>query len=220
MTLQMVLHIAAGSLAIGVGYVALFTRKGPGGWHVRAGQVFVAAMVVMASLGALIAFMKPDRPTGIIGLMTAYLVLSGWMTVRRPAGQTGHAERWAFAAVLTLIGAVVAIIVLRKTQPYPAFVPGMFGAIGAIAAWGDFKTLRAGGVSGPQRINRHLWRMCAGMLIAVMSFFLGQQDEMPEQLQGSPLLWAPILTLVAAWVWQANRMKLRRLTSPPRKAPA
>jgi hypothetical protein len=220
MTLQMVLHIAAGVVAMAAGYVALFARKSAGGWHVRAGQVFVAAMVAMACLGAMIAFMKPDRPTGIIGLLTAYLVLSGWMTVRRPAGETGAFERWAFIGALALIGSVIAIIVLRKTQPYPAFVPGMFGAIGAIAAWGDFKTLRAGGVTGPRRINRHLWRMCAGMLIAVMSFFLGQQDEMPQQIRGSLLLWSPILTVIGVWVWQANRIRIRRLAASRRRAPA
>ena len=89
-----------------------------------------------------------------------------------------------------------------------------------VAAWGDFKTLRAGGVMGPRRINRHLWRMCAGMLIAVMSFFLGQQDEMPQQIRGSLLLWLPILTVIGVWVWQANRMRIRRWTASRSRAPA
>jgi uncharacterized membrane protein len=219
MTLQMVLHIAAGVVAMGVGYVALFARKG-GTWHARAGQVFVAAMAAMGGLGALIAAGKPDWPTAMIGVLTAYLVLSGWMTVRRPAGETGTIERWAFAGVLAVIGSVIVMIVLRKTAPYPAFLPGIFGLIAAIAARGDYKTLRAGGIMGPQRINRHLWRMCAGMLIAVMSFFLGQQDEMPAEIRGSFLLWLPILTVIGVWVWQANRMRLRRWTAGLKRAPA
>jgi hypothetical protein len=94
------------------------------------------------------------------------------------------------------------------------------GAIAAIAAFGDVRTLRAGGVAGPARLNRHLWRMCAAMTIAVMSFFFGQSDEFPEALQGSPLLWLPMAVVVTAWVWQANRMRIRRMMAAGRKAPA
>lgn len=219
MTLQMILHIAAGAIAIGVGYVALFARKG-GTWHARAGTVFVAAMVAMAGLGALIAAMMPSRPTAIVGMLTVYLVLSSWMTVKRPAGETGRFERLAFAGVLGVIALDAGFILLGQTDEYPVFVPLMFGAIAAIAAFGDWRTLRAGGVAGPARINRHLWRMCAAMMIAVMSFFFGQQDEMPKEVRGSPLLWLPMLTVLGAWLWQANRMRIRRLVRTPRRAPA
>lgn len=219
MTLQMILHIAAGAIAIGVGYVALFARKG-GTVHARFGTVFVAAMVAMAGLGALIAAMMPSRPTAIVGMLTVYLVLSSWMTVKRPAGETGRFERLAFAGILGVIAADAAFIALGQLDGYPVFVPLIFGSIAAIAAFGDWRTLRAGGVMGPARINRHLWRMCAAMLIAVMSFFFGQQDEMPKEVQGSPFLWLPMATVVGAWVWQANRMRIRRLTSIRRRAPA
>lgn len=219
MTLEMVLHIAAGAVSIGVGYVALFARKG-GTWHARAGTVFVVAMTAMAGLGALIAIAMPSRPTAIVGALTAYLVLSAWMTVRRPAGETGRFERWAFAAILAVIAADLFLIATGRTDQYPVIVPTIFGSIAAIAAFGDFRTLRAGGVSGPARINRHLWRMCAAMTIAVMSFFFGQQDEMPRAVQGSPFLWLPMAVVVAGWVWQANRMRLRRMRLQAGKAPA
>lgn len=219
MTLEMLTHIGAGALSIGAGFVALFARKRSGGWHARAGQVFVAAMVAMACLGALIAMTIVSRPTAIVGLLTAYLVLSGWMTVRRPAGETGRFERWALAYILAVIAADLFLIATGRTDEYPVFVPMIFGAIAAIAAFGDWKTLRAGGVAGPKRINRHLWRMCAAMLIATMSFFFGQQDEFPAAVRGTVLPWLPILTVIAVWVWQANRMRLRRLTASLRKAP-
>lgn len=220
MTLEMVAHIAAGALSIGSGFVALFARKRIGGWHARAGQVFVWAMAAMTSLGAVIAIAITSRPTAIVGLLTLYLVLSGWMTVRRPAGATGRFERWAFAAILGVFAADLFLIATGRTDEYPAFVPMIFGAIAAIAAFGDWRTLRAGGVAGPRRINRHLWRMCAAMFIATMSFFFGQQDEFPEAAQGSPFLWLPMATVAAIWVWQANRMRIRRLTATAKKAPA
>jgi uncharacterized membrane protein len=219
MTLEMVTHIGAGALSIGAGFVALFARKG-GAWHARAGTVFVVAMVAMAGLGALIALMIVSRPTAVVGALTAYLVLSSWMTVRRPAGETGRIERWAFGYILAVIAADLFLIVTGRTDEYPVFVPMIFGMIAAIAAFGDWRTLRAGGVAGPARINRHLWRMCAAMLIATMSFFFGQSDEFPEAIRKSALPWLPILTVIAVWLWQANRMRIRRVTVAMKKAPA
>ena len=35
----------------------------------------------------------------------------------------------------------------------------------------------------------HLWRMCLGLFIATGSFFIGQQDDMPAFIQGSPILF-------------------------------
>ena len=47
----------------------------------------------------------------------------------------------------------------------------------------------AGASPAPQRIARHLWRMCTALLIAAFSFFLGQQDEYSRAASaGSPLL--------------------------------
>lgn len=217
MTLQMFFHVAAGAVAIGVGYVALFARKG-GAWHARAGTAFVASMVAMAVLGAMIAATMPSRPTAVVGLLTAYLVLSSWATVKRQAGEIGRFEWLAFAGVLGVIAMDAGFILLGKTDGYPVLVPLFFGVVASIAALGDWRTLRAGGVIGPARVNRHLWRMCAAMLIAVTSFFFGQQDEMPKEVRGSLLLWLPMLTVLGAWLWQANRMRIRRITAAPRKA--
>ena len=45
-----------------------------------------------------------------------------------------------------------------------------------------------GTLSATQRISRHLWRMCFALFIATGSFFLGQQDVMPQAVRGSPIL--------------------------------
>lgn len=47
-------HIAAGLVAIGSGFVALFVLKG-GRLHRQAGRVFVASMMVLTGSAAIIA---------------------------------------------------------------------------------------------------------------------------------------------------------------------
>jgi hypothetical protein len=81
----------------------------------------------------------------------------------------------------------------------PYFVFASFAAF-AIAA--DFKVILHGGISGAQRIARHLWRMCFALFFAAAFFFLGQQGSMPRFMHGSPLLFIPALApLVLMFFW-------------------
>ena len=83
MTMSYVVHIAAGSLALIAGYVALYASKGAP-LHRRAGMVFVYSMVTMCVAGALISAvrgvaMKLNIP---VAFLTAYLVVTSLTTVR------------------------------------------------------------------------------------------------------------------------------------------
>jgi len=76
------IHIAAGILALIAGAIALYAIKGS--WlHRKSGMVFVGAMMVMSSMGALMAILKPDRGTALGGVLTFYMVSTALLTVRR-----------------------------------------------------------------------------------------------------------------------------------------
>jgi hypothetical protein len=60
----------------------------------------------------------------------------------------------------------------------------------------DLKMIYRGGVSGAQRIVRHLWRMCFAMFIATTSFFLGQAQVFPQPVQESSVLFLPVIVVV------------------------
>jgi hypothetical protein len=51
------------------------------------------------------------------------------------------------------------------------------GSVMLLAAAGDVRMLVRGGLSGTQRIARHLWRMCFGLFIAAGSFFMGPSNR-------------------------------------------
>jgi hypothetical protein len=81
------------------------------------------------------------------------------------------------------------------------------------AAAGDLRLILRGGISGVQRIARHLWRMCFALFFASAFFFLGQQKVMPAFMHGSPLLFVPAiapLVLMIFWLFRvrfANRYR-------------
>ena len=81
----MLIHIVGGSIALLSGAAALVLRKG-GRWHARAGTMFFVSMLVLGGTGAVIAVLKPERGTAVIGIFTCYLVATAWSAARRRDG--------------------------------------------------------------------------------------------------------------------------------------
>jgi uncharacterized membrane protein len=202
------LHIGGGLVGIVSGGTALLARKGEP-LHRLSGDIFLGAMLVMSAIGAAVAPFLPQKPSVIAGLLTFYLVATGWMTVRRPESRIGRFEFGGFVAALCIAALGLGFIRLaaispsglldgEPRQPLYAFV-----LVATIAAASDLKLILRGGITGVQRIARHLWRMCLALFIAAASFFLGQQKIMPAFLQGSPLLFIPAfapLVLMGFWL--------------------
>jgi len=84
MTAQILLyiHIAAGTIALTIGALAAFSRKG-GNLHIQAGRVFVVAMAVTALSAIVLSTIRPNPFLLGIGFFTGYLVFSGWIWARR-----------------------------------------------------------------------------------------------------------------------------------------
>ena len=217
------IHIGSGAVAILSGAGALATRKG-GVFHRRLGTVFFCAMLAMSMAASALAAVAVQR--GFIGqvanvfggIFAFYLVSTGWLTVRRPAGTVGRVDFVGFASVL-VVAAVAAFWLLPSTlgpdgeaRGVPVAAPIILTAMATLLAALDLKVILRRGVAGVSRITRHVWRMCLGLFIASGSFFIGQQADMPASVQGSPILlllgFAPVLAMVfwlgKTW-WSARR---------------
>ena len=141
------------------------------------GNVFVAFMLAMCGSGMVMAAVIGADLSLFTGALTAYLVASAWLTVRRRAGQIGQLE-W----MMPLVGLSAAL-----------------GCIvhGARVLSGDVRLLVQGGIAGRRRIARHIWRMGFALITAAASFFLGQPQVFPAFLHGVPgLLHLPVLAFV------------------------
>jgi hypothetical protein len=178
----LVLHICAGTVGLFSGAAAMFFRKGSPR-HVQAGKVFVASMLIMAVAAVYLGIVK-DQPGNIGGgIVTFYLVGTGWLTARRRDGETSRID-WVAPLIPLTLGVLIGVngvAVLRSGATSQNGVPvGMsffMGSICLLAAAGDVRMLLRGGVFGVKRISRHLWRMCFGLFIAAGSFFLGPSNR-------------------------------------------
>ncbi|HYE27229.1 MAG TPA: hypothetical protein VEA61_03200 [Allosphingosinicella sp.] len=187
--LAIFVHVLGGGAAILAGYAALSFRKG-GGHHAKAGAVFFASMLVMASTGAGMAAWKGDPVTALAGPIALYFVGTSWRTARLRSGDAGRPELWGLAVAASLAALFLAFGLYASAQPngrigaYPAMLCYLWAGLLTLAAALDLNFILRRRLAAPQRIARHLWRMCFALFIATGSFFLGQQKVMPAEWRG------------------------------------
>lgn len=226
-----VFHIAAGSIGLIAGGVALYSAKGAP-LHRQAGLVFVSTMLAMTISGALLAarlgeWVEVNIPAA---LTSAYLVVTALLTVRPSTTRTRWIERIAMVVAFTvgtmcLTFGLQAIARGGSRDGIPAFPFFLFGTVGLLGSALDLRMMRLGGLRGAPRIVRHLWRMSFALFIAAMSFFIGQADELPKAIRIPALLALPVIAVLASmlyWLWRVRiKRSLRglvvRLSAPGRR---
>lgn len=207
-------HIGGGFASLASGAAAILARKGER-LHRAAGNVFFAAMLLTSAIGAATAPLLPQIMSSVVGVLTFYLVATAWTTVKRPEGRIGRFE--GFAMLLAIAAAAGGYFLGwqgaqspgHEVDGAPYQVALVFASIAALGALLDLKVILRGGIGGRARITRHLWRMCTALLIATLSF-VGQPAAFPPSWRGSPLLFLPILAVLALTLFWLLRARFTR----------
>lgn len=219
----LLLHIAAGSVAIVAGGIAVYAAKGAA-LHRRSGLLFVYAMVVMGMTGFAIAIVRDLQGSITGGPLAAYFVITALTTVRPISRKLDIAMLLVALSIsagcLSLgVNAIANGRAAIDGVPVPMIL--LFGTIALFSGISDGRLIQAGGIDGPRRITRHLWRMCFAFWIATGSFFLGQMDEFPALLQNGALMSIPAffpLAVMMYWLWRVRiRRRMAGLTLRPRR---
>lgn len=221
--LSLAFHVAAGTVGLVSGWVALAARKG-GTVHRRAGLVFVSAMIAMG-LSAVGISLYEGKPAVAGGAAAAYLIFTAWTAVRPlpGAGQGANLALLVLPLLFGIAGFFEAVETLdlpgRQRDGVPAGMQFFLATVFTLAAVGDIRMIRAGGVQGTRRIARHLWRMCFGLFIASGSFVaqLIRMPFIPASLRSITVILilsaGPLIALVY-WMWRVRlRQNLRGLVS-------
>jgi hypothetical protein len=217
------IHIIAGTLGVLSGFVAVFLRKGSRR-HGIMGSVFVISMLTLSSTGVILASMKSQTGNILGGSLTFYLVATAWLTARRGDAGTGVLD-WAglpfplvIAAFEMTYGLEAALSPTGLKYDYPPWPFFFFGSVALLAAVGDVRMLLRHGISGTQRIARHLWRMCFALFVASASIFLARQHLFPALLRKTGVLFfltfLPLMLMIF-WLVRVRFAKAYRKNSVP-----
>jgi hypothetical protein len=216
----LLLHIAAGCVALVAGFIALFVRKGKS-LHRGSGTVFTIAMTVLGITALAVSNLLDPEHIRVGGVLPVYMAITGLIAMHE---LTPSIRRITLA--MMIVGFVLAALVLTwgvmhasrgvtVVDGVPTFMVLFTGTIAAGAVIGDAALLRWGPWSVRARLARHLWRMCFALYIASGSFFMGQADVIPAALRNMPVLIAisvlPLL-LMFVWLWRVQRGSARVMT--------
>ena len=195
------IHIIAGLVGLTAGAIALSVAKGAK-LHRKSGMIFVYAMLVVSITGTVMGALLSEMAAVIPGALTFYLVLTSWLTIRRPVRNFHWLDLCAMLLGLTVGIASFSYAFVADGQPMGLYI--FFGAVALLATLGDIRVLTRG-IQGTQRIARHLWRMCFALFLASISLFIGQAQVFPEALRNSGLLSIPVLlVLLLMFYWLAR----------------
>src|SRR5258708_13487675 len=150
------LHVCGAIVALLSGFMAMALRKGSG-LHGAAGSVFAVSLLIASGAGAyMAAFIKPNHGNVMGGVLTFYLVATGWMTARRRERKVGIFDRSALLGALAIGAAGVTWGFQAATSPtglkdgYPPGMYFVFGAIALLFAASDVRILVPRGVAAAQ----------------------------------------------------------------------
>lgn len=197
------IHTPAGTVAL-LSAIATFAYPKGSSIHRRAGKYFTISMLIMLVSGGLSGYLKESPDDIFLSFIVFYFVFTGWLTIYHKKGHTGLYEYAALAWIIIL--GVVAFNIdpiwdkVRDPGIYPLWV-----GLAVFSAAGDIHNLYQRGLSGSQRIARHLWRMCFSLIWAVMAFgdkiikMLGSTiEQMPYVIAIFVLL---VLSLMLYWLY-------------------
>lgn len=220
------IHVAAGSIGILFGFVAMFIAKGTAR-HRLVGNVYVVSMFTMSVSAFFIALARSQLINAIAATLTFYLVATAWMTMHRQPENPRRQE--VSAAVLALIVGIAAL----GTGVHAASVPGgmvrgfegipaplyfMFGTVALLASWGDYRLIRRRSITRTRRLVRHLWRMGFSFWVAASSLFLGQAKHLPTWFTAPKLNLIPVLLVLLFLVFWLVRVRFAPWTRKPENA--
>lgn len=181
-----VIHTPAGTIGLVAATVALFTKKG-GALHRKAGTCFTISMLIMLISGFVAALLKESTDDMFLSAVVIYTVFTAWLTAHHKKNETGFLEHVALGWIIAV--AIAAFFMNASWREVGT--PNIYlywASFAVFCAIGDVRNLHRAGLSGIQRVIRHVWRIGFSLIWAALALtdkivkILGSNvKELPEE---------------------------------------
>ena len=162
------IHTPAGTIVLMTAVLAMFAKKGSA-LHRKAGSYFTISMMVMLISGIAAAYLKNSIGDMMLGALVMYTVFTAWLTVHNKKNETGLLEVTALIWVVSFAFTAFAISMGWREEEAP-FAYLIWGGLAICFALGDIRNLYHSGLSGTERIIRHVSRIGFSLVWAALAF--------------------------------------------------
>ncbi|UOQ52411.1 DUF2306 domain-containing protein [Hymenobacter cellulosivorans] len=194
------IHIAVGTIALLAGLVPMLGRKG-GLLHIRAGRVYIYAMMAVALTAVLLCVLQPLALSRLfltgVAVLSFYLSFSGWRAARR------HSSRLPFPDRLLAVAAVlVGLFMLVMGLWLQAILFAFFGGLLCLFAGRDTKDFLRPSLAPTPWLLRHFTRLGGSYISAATAFIVVNLGRwLPD---GAPA-WSSLVgwivpTVIGTWL--------------------
>lgn len=163
------IHAPAGTLVLVTAVVAMFANKGSA-LHRKAGSCFTLSMMVMLVSGIAAAYLKDSIDDMMLGAIVLYTVFTAWLTAHHKKNETGLLEVIALIWVVGFAITAFSISTGWREADVPPLAYLIWGGFSILCALGDIRNLYQSGLTGAQRIIRHVWRVGFSLVWAALAF--------------------------------------------------
>ena len=162
------IHTPAGTIVWVTAVFAMFAKKGSA-LHRKAGSCFTVSMIVMLVSGIAAAYLKNSIDDMMLGVIVMYTVFTAWLAAHHKKNETGFLE---VTALIWIVGfAITALLISMGWREVEApFAYLIWSGLAILCALGDIRNLYHSGLSGTQRIIRHVWRIGFSLIWAALAF--------------------------------------------------
>ena len=162
------IHAPAGALVLVTAVLAMFAKKGSA-LHRKAGSCFTVFMMVMLVSGMVAAYLKNSIGDMMLGAIVMYTVFTAWLAAHHRKNEIGLLE---VTALIWIVGfAIIAFAISMGWREVEApFAYLIWGGLAILCILGDIRNLYHFGLSGTQRIIRHVWRIGFSLVWAALAF--------------------------------------------------
>ena len=210
-----VIHAPAGTIGLVAASVALFAKKG-GIFHRKAGTCFTISMLIMLFSGFVAALLKESTDDMFLSVVVIYSVFTAWLTAHHKNNETGFLEHVALGWIIAV--AIAAFFMNASWSQVGTPNTYLYWASFAVfCAIGDIRNLRRAGLSGIQRIIRHVWRIGFSLIWAALALTdkivktLGSNiKELPKEQVLYIIAVPAMLILVIILYWIINILLFSR----------
>ena len=172
----LILHIAAGTVGLLAGPLALAVPKG-GLAHRRIGRAFYYTMLVVAASALVLAVVRDIPFLFAVGIFSGYMNLTGYLVLRRKQqGRPNQAGRPERVLAALMLGFSVYFLgyggYLLAHAQYFGLVFVFFAQSSLRMLWQDWRLFRQRGLAPTTWLTIHITRMVGTCIAAYTAFFV------------------------------------------------